>query len=96
MLFRPQEPLTSCPGVQGDACLNLVCEATVLPLVSRAMCKQTTSVRVGLQVALELASDLLDRRAPIFRDDMCVFVSQSGETADTLKVGPGTWGLVPL
>ncbi len=37
------------------------------------------------QVALELASDLLDRRAPIFRDDMCVFVSQSGETADTLK-----------
>ena len=40
-------------------------------------------------MALELASDLLDRRAPIFRDDMCVFVSQSGETADTLKVGPG-------
>jgi glucosamine 6-phosphate synthetase-like amidotransferase/phosphosugar isomerase protein len=39
-----------------------------------------------LQVSLELASDLLDRRAPIFRDDMCVFVSQSGETADTLQV----------
>ena len=39
-----------------------------------------------LQVTLELASDLLDRQAPIFRDDMCVFVSQSGETADTLKV----------
>ena len=38
------------------------------------------------QVSLELASDLLDRQAPIFRDDMCVFVSQSGETADTLKV----------
>lgn len=41
---------------------------------------------VCLQVSLELASDLLDRRAPIFRDDMCIFVSQSGETADTLKV----------
>ena len=40
----------------------------------------------GVQVSLELASDLLDRQAPIFRDDMCVFVSQSGETADTLKV----------
>ena len=39
-----------------------------------------------MQVSLELASDLLDRQAPIFRDDMCVFVSQSGETADTLKV----------
>lgn len=36
-------------------------------------------------VVLELASDLLDRRCPIFRDDTCVFVSQSGETADTLR-----------
>lgn len=26
----------------------------------------------------------LRRRCPIFRDDTCVFVSQSGETADTL------------
>jgi D-arabinose 5-phosphate isomerase GutQ len=33
---------------------------------------------------LELSSDLLDRRCPIFRDDSCVFLSQSGETADTL------------
>ena len=40
-----------------------------------------------IPVALELASDLLDRRSPIFRDDCCVFVSQSGETADTLQVG---------
>jgi hypothetical protein len=28
--------------------------------------------------------DLIHRRCPIFRDDTCVFVSQSGETADTL------------
>lgn len=35
-------------------------------------------------MVLELASDLLDRRCPIYRDDTCVFVSQSGETADTL------------
>jgi len=26
-----------------------------------------------------------DREAPVFRDDTCVFVSQSGETADTLR-----------
>ncbi|ORE07866.1 glutamine-fructose-6-phosphate transaminase [Rhizopus microsporus var. microsporus] len=32
----------------------------------------------------ELASDFLDRASPIFRDDVCVFVSQSGETADTI------------
>lgn len=33
---------------------------------------------------IDLASDFLDRRPPIFRDDVCVFVSQSGETADTI------------
>ena len=47
---------------------------------------------VGIPVALELASDLLDRRCPIFRDDCCVFVSQSGETADTLQVCVGACG----
>ena len=35
-------------------------------------------------VMIELASDFLDRRTPIFRDDVCFFISQSGETADTL------------
>lgn len=37
-----------------------------------------------LPVMVELASDLLDRKTPIFRDDVCAFISQSGETADTL------------
>ena len=37
-----------------------------------------------LPVMVELASDLLDRNTPVFRDDVCFFVSQSGETADTL------------
>ena len=37
------------------------------------------------QVQLELASDFLDRRCPVARGDTCVFVSQSGETADTLR-----------
>jgi len=48
--------------------------------------RQTLEELVDLPVTLELASDLMDRQAPIFRDDMCVFVSQSGETADTLQV----------
>ena len=43
-----------------------------------------------MPVSMEMASDLMDRRCPIFRDDMCVFVSQSGETADTLQVSQGT------
>ncbi|KAI9814106.1 MAG: glutamine--fructose-6-phosphate transaminase (isomerizing) [Thelocarpon impressellum] len=37
-----------------------------------------------IPIAVELASDFLDRLAPVFRDDTCVFVSQSGETADSL------------
>jgi len=38
-----------------------------------------------IPIAVELASDFLDRQAPVFRDDTCVFVSQSGETADSLN-----------
>eukprot|EP00095_Tigriopus_kingsejongensis_P008094 maker-scaffold590_size129399-snap-gene-0.26 protein:Tk08094 transcript:maker-scaffold590_size129399-snap-gene-0.26-mRNA-1 annotation:"hypothetical protein DAPPUDRAFT_329474" len=38
-----------------------------------------------LPVMVDLASDFLDRSTPIFRDDVCFFISQSGETADTLN-----------
>ena len=31
-----------------------------------------------LPVMVELASDFLDRNTPIFRDDVCFFISQSG------------------
>jgi glucosamine--fructose-6-phosphate aminotransferase (isomerizing) len=50
-------------------------------LAARSTLEQMT----GVAVVLELASDLMDRQCPIFRDDTCVFVSQSGETADTLQ-----------
>jgi glucosamine--fructose-6-phosphate aminotransferase (isomerizing) len=49
-------------------------------LATRAIFEELTE----LPVVNELASDFLDRRCPIFRDDVCFFVSQSGETADTL------------
>ena len=35
-------------------------------------------------MTMEVASDLLDRQGPIYREETAVFVSQSGETADTL------------
>ncbi|XP_039047498.1 glutamine--fructose-6-phosphate aminotransferase [isomerizing] 2-like [Hibiscus syriacus] len=38
----------------------------------------------GVPVTMEIASDLLDRQGLIYREDTVVFVSQSGETADTL------------
>ena len=34
-----------------------------------------------LPVMVELASDFLDRSTPIFRDDVCFFISQSGPSA---------------
>ena len=47
--------------------------------------RQLVEELTGIPVTLELASDLLDRQGPLFRDDTCIFVSQSGETADTLN-----------
>lgn len=49
-------------------------------LATRSTFEELTEI----PVAVELASDFLDRRSPVFRDDTCIFVSQSGETADTM------------
>jgi len=49
-------------------------------LATRSIFEELTEIPVNI----ELASDFLDRKTPIFRDDVCVFVSQSGETADTI------------
>ena len=40
---------------------------------------------VEIPIAVELSSSFLDEQLPVFRDDVCVFVSQSGETKDTLE-----------
>eukprot|EP01135_Chromosphaera_perkinsii_P008560 Nk52_evm2s1401 gene=Nk52_evmTU2s1401 len=50
-------------------------------IATRALLEEMSQV----PVVVELASDFLDRSAPIFRDDACFFLSQSGETADTLN-----------
>ncbi|XP_075959932.1 glutamine--fructose-6-phosphate aminotransferase [isomerizing] 2 [Anarhichas minor] len=46
--------------------------------------RQVLEELTELSVMVELASDFLDRNTPVFRDDVCFFISQSGETADTL------------
>ena len=51
---------------------------------SAVAARQLVEKLTALPVALELASDLQDRRCPLFRDDVCIFISQSGETADSL------------
>eukprot|EP00871_Galdieria_phlegrea_P006049 jgi/Galph1/931/GphlegSOOS_G5706.1 len=48
-------------------------------------CRQIIEELTQLPVSVELASDFLDRQCPIFRSDVCIFVSQSGETAETLE-----------
>ncbi|KXN66146.1 SIS domain-containing protein [Conidiobolus coronatus NRRL 28638] len=50
-------------------------------VATRAIFEELTEI----PVSTELASDFLDRKTPIFRDDVCVFISQSGETADTIS-----------
>jgi glucosamine--fructose-6-phosphate aminotransferase (isomerizing) len=47
--------------------------------------RQLVEELTSLPVSVEVASDFLDRSTPIFRDDTCFFISQSGETADTLQ-----------
>ncbi|CCE72854.1 Piso0_000453 [Millerozyma farinosa CBS 7064] len=49
-------------------------------LATRSIFEELTEI----PVSIELASDFLDRRSPVFRDDTCLFVSQSGETADSI------------
>lgn len=49
-------------------------------LATRSIFEELTEI----PVSIDLASDFLDRKSPVFRDDVCVFVSQSGETADSL------------
>ena len=49
-------------------------------LAVRPLFEQYTNKRIFVEVA----SDFNDRKPVIFRDDICVFLSQSGETADTL------------
>lgn len=49
-------------------------------LATRAIFEELSEI----PVSVELASDFLDRKSPVFRDDICIFVSQSGETADTM------------
>ncbi|KAH7696854.1 Protein F22B3.4, partial [Aphelenchoides avenae] len=66
-------------------CRRLIMIACGTSYNSAIACRQLMEELTELPVILELASDFLDRQTPIFRDDVCFFISQSGETADTLN-----------
>lgn len=65
-------------------CRRLIMIACGTSYNSAVACRQLMEELTELPVVVELASDFLDRETPIFRDDVCFFISQSGETADTL------------
>lgn len=47
--------------------------------------RQLMEEMVQLPVFIELASDFLDREVPIFRNDVCIFLSQSGQTSSVVE-----------
>ncbi|KAH8246825.1 hypothetical protein KR032_000849 [Drosophila birchii] len=65
-------------------CRRLMLIACGTSYHSAVATRQLLEELTELPVMVELASDFLDRNTPIFRDDVCFFISQSGETADTL------------
>jgi len=65
-------------------CRRLLLIACGTSYHSAIACRQLLEELTELPVMMDLASDFLDRSTPIFRDDACFFISQSGETADTL------------
>jgi len=67
-----------------NRCRRLLLIACGTSYHSAVACRQLLEEMTQLPVMVDLASDFLDRSTPIFRDDVCLFISQSGETADTL------------
>jgi glucosamine--fructose-6-phosphate aminotransferase (isomerizing) len=65
-------------------CRRLIFIACGTSYHSAVATRQILEELTELPVMVELASDFLDRSTPVFRDDVCFFISQSGETADTL------------
>ena len=65
-------------------CRRLILIACGTSYHSAVATRQLLEELTELPVVVELASDFLDRNTPIFRDDVCFFISQSGETADTI------------
>merc|ERR550534_2398385 len=65
-------------------CRRLIFIACGTSYHSAVATRQILEELTQLPVMVELASDFLDRSTPVFRDDVCFFISQSGETADTL------------
>ncbi|GBF88215.1 hypothetical protein Rsub_00927 [Raphidocelis subcapitata] len=84
------EPFVMLGGLEGHVegilrCRRIVFIACGTSYHACLAARKTLEDFAAMPVVVELAGDFMDREAPVFRDDTCVFVSQSGETADTLR-----------
>jgi glutamine---fructose-6-phosphate transaminase (isomerizing) len=59
-------------------CRRLILIACGTSYHSAVATRQLLEELSELPVMVELASDFLDRSTPVFRDDVCMFISQSG------------------
>ncbi|XP_063689711.1 glutamine--fructose-6-phosphate aminotransferase [isomerizing] 2-like [Bolinopsis microptera] len=66
-------------------CRRIIVIASGTSYNSGVATRQLLEELSDVPVVIELGSDFLDRLCPVFRDDVCIFISQSGETADTLN-----------
>ena len=64
-------------------CRRLILIACGTSYHSAVATRQLLEELSELPVMVELASDFLDRSTPVFRDDVCIFISQSGEICST-------------
>uniref|UniRef100_A0A1I8JNT8 glutamine--fructose-6-phosphate transaminase (isomerizing) n=1 Tax=Macrostomum lignano TaxID=282301 RepID=A0A1I8JNT8_9PLAT len=69
---------------RSNGCRRLMLIACGTSYHSAVATRQLLEELTELPVVVELASDFLDRQTPVFRDDVGFFISQSGETADTI------------
>lgn len=61
-------------------CRRLMLIACGTSYHSAVATRQLLEELTELPVMVELASDFLDRTTPVFRDDVCFFISQSGKS----------------
>lgn len=68
-----------------NRCRRIICIGAASSYHVAVGTRQTIEELLEIPVFVELASDFLDREVPIFRDDVCIFISQSGETSSVLS-----------
>lgn len=91
---QPQTLTNTLAGGTGDEkmylshvrhCSKIICIACGTSLNSCLASRNILMKYTNKVVCIECSSDFLDREIPISSTDFCIFVSQSGETADTLQ-----------